>query len=265
MRILYKILFCFTLLFSAFSLKAQYDTDQLEWVDSATNMILTNVNVAFQVPFNTGYVGEMFAYNYSAGTNVFYKTHKNWTFDVAFNIMFDAKLRSSVKGKDILGDMVNDFDNVIDGSGNVATLSLKGTFWSYGIGIGKIIPVDRWRNSGIWVRLGLGYFGHKIKIGPTDQTVPSLQGDYKKGYDQRGSGFAMNQFLGYLFMRKNRAASFYAGVEFWQMWTQPNRSYSFMLGPKENTPVKFSGSIGIKVGWMIPLYEKKAVTKLYRF
>ncbi len=266
MKTLSKYIFFLLLIISTLSLKAQSNYDRLEWRDSATSMILINANVGYLLNYNTGYWGELFSQSFSAGTNCFFKTSSNWTFDFAFNIMFDGKLRPSVDYKGILGDLVYDNGNVIDANGSPATLTLKGTGWNFALGAGKVIPVsDRWRNSGIWIRVTAGYYGHKINIGPSDQIVALLQEDYKKGFDQLSAGFATSQFIGYLHVRDKRTSSFYAGFEFWEMWTRPSRTYSFMLGSRESLPFKFSGMVGFKVGWIIPLQEKKAVTTLYKY
>ena len=90
-----------------------------------------------------------------------------------------------------------------------------------------------------------------------------LSMNYKKLYDHRSSGFAMNQFIGYLFIQKNRILNFYGGIEFYEIWSKPNRNYVFPEGPTANMKRKFSGLVGLKIGWNIPLYEKKSVTTFY--
>ena len=102
-----------------------------------------------------------------------------------------------------------------------------------------------------------------MNIDDYSNQFPQLSGDYVKGYDRRSSGFALNEFIGYQFMRKNRLLSFFVGVEFYQVWTKPNRNYIFFEGPTKNMPRKFSGLFGIKAGWNIPVYEKKSVTTYY--
>ena len=62
---------------------------------------------------------------------------------------------------------------------------------------------------------------------------------------------------------KNRLLNFYGGFEFWEIWSKPNRNYIFNEGPTENMPAKFSALVGLKIGWNIPLYEKKEVTTFY--
>lgn len=235
------------------------DFKSKSYVDTTARMVWTGVNISGQIP--VGALRETFKANLSVGTGVTYKTQTNWTFDVNFNYMFGGNLRDTTYS--FLGSMLNDDGIIYDGNGMKATIYTEGRYWYVGAGIGKIIPVDRWKNSGIWLHFGAGYFGHKIRINDYDHQVPQLDGDYLKGYDHRSSGFAMNQFIGYLFMQKNRVLSFYGGIEIFESWTKPNRNYIFNEGPTENMPYKFSGLISLKIGWVVPLYEKKETVTFY--
>jgi hypothetical protein len=223
-----------------------------------------------------------FEFNYNVGFDFTIKTNSNWTIDIGFNYMFGSKIRKETK--DILGDMVFDVrvtinDSIVDipaiynGAGNNGlVLTQEGRYWNFGATVGKIIPLDRWKNSGLWFKLGVGYFGHKIYFTDPNSFFPQIDQDknhpYRLGYDQRSSGVALNQFFGYLFMQKRRVLSFYIGVEFWEVFTKPDRGYIFvgeLAGSTDLLPRKFSGLFGVKLGWVLPFYEKKRVTTFYTF
>lgn len=234
------------------------------YVDTATTMIWTCANFSYQLPFGQGYLAKTFKSNMNVGTGVTLKTSSNWTWNAYFNYMFGGNLKCDPK--DIFGDVINSNGDIIDGNGMKATIYPEGRYWTFGAGIGKIIPINRWKNSGIWIQNNFGYFSHKIFITDPDNLTPQIEQEiYRKGYDQRSGGFSMSQFIGYLFMQKKRVISFYAGIEITEIWSKPNRNYVFVLGPAENLPRKFSGLISFKVGWNVPLYEKKKVTTLYTY
>lgn len=235
------------------------DFKDKNYVDTSTTMVWAGVNMMGQLPL--GYLKEWFKPNMAVGANVTLKTKSNWTLDVGFNYMFGSNLRDTTFA--FLGDLANEDGIVWDGNGNKATLYFEGRYWMFGAGIGKVIPVNRWKNSGIWLRLGAGYFGHKIRINDYNHQVPQLDGNYTKGYDHLSGGFAMSQFVGYLFNQKNRILNFYGGIEFYEIWTKPTRNYIFNEGPTAGIKNKFSGLISLKIGWNIPLYEKKSVTTFY--
>jgi len=261
------------------------------YVDTTTFMIWASPNFSVQFPFGKGYLASTFNFNFSIGTEVTIKTLSNWTFDFGFNYMFGSRIRKPLP--DILGDMVLVFEktdkdgNVIkdkagnaikeyrlfNGAGNNGLdLTQEGRYWNFGVTVGKIIPLDRWKNSGLWFKMGIGYFGHKIYFNDPNSFFPQIDQDknhpYRLGYDQRSSGVALNQFFGYLFMQKRRVLSFYIGVEFWEVFTKPDRGYIFvgeLAGSTDLLPRKFSGLFGVKLGWVLPFYEKKRVTTFYTF
>jgi hypothetical protein len=243
---------------------AQTSIKDNNYIDTSTTMVWTHANFSYQIPFGQGYLGQTFGNNFNIGTGIIIKSISNWTYEANFNYMFgsDVVLPDSA----ILGSMVNSNGDIFDENGLKATIYLEGRYWSFGGGVGKIIPINRWKNSGIWIKANVGYMGHKIHITDPENGVPQLDKDtYRKGYDQRSSGYMMSQFFGYTYMKKKRVTSFYAGIEITEMWTKPNRSYSFLLGSSSSLPFKFSGQVGLKLGWIIPLYEKQKVIKFYKY
>ena len=249
-------------LFSQAQSDIRNDYSSKNYVDTGATMLWVGVSMDGQLPFGT--LKSTFKPNLAVGANFTAKTKNNWTFDLTGTYMFGANLQDRTAS--FLGDMVRVVGGrplVIDGNGMEATLYFEGRYWSLGPSIGKVIPVNKWRNSGIWLRFGASYFGHKIRINDYDYQVPQLDGDYLKLYDHRSSGFALNQFIGYLFIQKNRILNFYGGIEVFEIWTKPNRNFVFPEGPTANMKSKFSCLLGLKIGWNIPLYEKKTVTTFY--
>ena len=235
------------------------DFNSKDYVDTMATMVWTGVTFGGFLP--TNYLHDWFKPNLGVGTGLTLKTKKNWTLDLQLGYMFGGNLRDITCP--FLGNLADENGRIIDGNGMKTDIYTEGRYWYFGLGAGKVIPVSRWKNSGIWVRLNAGYFGHKIKITDYDHQIPQLDGDYLKGYDHLSGGFALNQFIGYLFIQKNRLLNFYGGFEFYEIWTKPSRNYIINEGPTDNAKVQFSSLIGLKIGWNIPLYEKKSVTTFY--
>ena len=235
-------------------------------IDSATRIIWTGAN--FNVQFPAGKLAETFRMNYNIGTGFSLKTASNWTYSVNFNYLFGSKLRHLTVDfySSLFGDIFTPYGQIID-KGEMATDAyFEGRYWTLNAGFGKVIPVTpKWKNSGIWIHGNFGYFRHKIFINDPENYIPYFDGEYKKGYDRRSSGFMMSQFIGYLFMQKVRVASFYGGIEITEMWTKPDRDYIFTLGPTKDMKYEFSALIGLKIGWIIPLHEKKKSITYYTY
>ncbi|MCL2246128.1 MAG: hypothetical protein FWC10_03340 [Lentimicrobiaceae bacterium] len=270
-----KIILFFLIFFVALTtvFSQEYFKRDLKYVDTATFMIWASPKFAVQVPFGEGYLAKTFNFNYDIGLDFTIKTKSNWTIEIAFDYMFGSKVRKPCS--EILGENVLVFDGTKDSvpfnvAGNTSVaLAYEGRYWYVGATVGKIFPLDRWKNSGLWLKVSAGYFGHKIHFTDPNHYFPQIdQKDYRLGYDQRSSAIALNQFFGYLFMQKRRVLSFYIGVEVWEIFSKPDRGYIFVgdyKGPTDKLPRKFSGLVGIKLGWVLPFYEKKRVTTYYYY
>ena len=242
--------------------KPVYQTDfsSKDYVDTAAPMIWLDAHMAYHFPM--GNLRTMFKNNFAVGPGFTFKSKSNWTVGFHFDYMFNANMRDP----DFFnGTLANEEGIVIDGNGLVSQggITAEGRYWTLGADFGKIIPVNRWKNSGIWLRIGGGYFSHRLRLNDVSHQYPQLDDNYAKGYDRRSGGFVLSQFIGYQFVRKNRMLNFFVGVEFHEMWTRPNRNYVFFEGPTADMPYKFSGLVGFKAGWNIPLYERKTTTTFY--
>jgi hypothetical protein len=117
-------------------------------------------------------------------------------------------------------------------------------------------------NSGIWIKLGVGYMMHKMRIENLYDDVFQLEGDYKKGYDELSMGVSSKQFIGYLYQANRRLVKFYAGFEFIQGITRNVRTYNFSTGGPDNT-LKTDFLYGFKVGYIIPIYKRSRLEYYY--
>lgn len=188
------------------------------------------------------------------------KTAKNWAFGVEGTFLF----RDSVKETTIFDSITTSSGYLIDGNGTLADVRLLERGFYLGSKIGKLFPV--WGpnpNSGILFCGGLGFLQHKIRIENPGNVTPQIKDEYKKGYDRLCNGLAANESVGYLYMGNSRLVSFYAGLEFYQGWTQSRRSYDFDKMSKDETK-RFDSMWGIKVSWVIPLY-RRPLQKFYYY
>jgi len=156
------------------------------------------------------------------------------------------------------------------GGTNTGALTYEGRYLYLGASIGKLVPLDCWKNSGLLFKVGMGYFEHKIFFTDPKSLFPQIlqKTHYRLGYDQHASGIALTQFFGYLFMQQKRVLSFYVGIEAVEIFSKPDRGYIFVgkyAGPTNLLPRKFSGLLGIKIGWILPFYEKRRLTTWYTF
>jgi hypothetical protein len=223
---------------------------QVNIKDSIINTSLTALSYSYQFP--AGDISKRFVSNSTIGGAYLYKTKKNWLIGADGFFMF----RDTIKETGILDSINNSDGGIIDGNGIYADVRLYERGFYTGIKGGKLFPV--WgpnKNSGIIVLIGAGLLQHKIRIENSGNSAPQISGDYRKGYDRLTNGFALSEFVGYMYLGNSRLVSFYAGFELVQAWTKNRRSYNFDLKGPDNTK-RFDLLNGFRIGWIIPLYKQ---------
>ena len=111
-------------------------------------------------------------------------------------------------------------------------------------------------NSGIMVTAGPGFIQHKIRIEPIGNTVPQLEDEYLKGYDQLTNGLELRECIGYAYFSNVQLVNFFFGFEFIQGFTENRRDHNFD-NPEHTEGKRLDLMYGIKLGWVLPLYKKK--------
>lgn len=225
--------------------------------DSVVAAFIPHVSYSFQFP--GGDITERYGDNSTIGIGLKYKTSKNFIYSFDANFIFG----SDIKNVDSILDMVLTEEGfIIDGNGTYALYALYERGYNINFSIGKIFPIlNPTKNSGLMVTAGFGYLLHRMKIDNQHRTAPQISDDYAKGYDMLTGGISLNQFIGWFYMGNSKLTNFYAGVEFHEAFTHSLRDWNFSAMKKDDNKY-FDYFIGIKVGWMLPIY-KRAPDKYY--
>lgn len=142
---------------------------------------------------------------------------------------------------------------IIDQNGNQYNPNMTMRGYTVSAHIGRLFPIDRNQNSGIFISIGGGYIQHKIHFQNVSGFAPQLQGDYLKGYDRLTNGYMINEFIGYQFMSIKKMVNFYLGFEFMQATTQYARNWNYDLRAGD-THTRNDNYWGIRFGWILPIY-----------
>jgi len=228
------------------SLNAQVNVN-----DSTVAAFSPTITYAYQFP--GGDMAEQYGKNSTIGGGMMYKSLKNVLFSVDVNFIFGSDIKN---GDSILKMVLTDNGFIIDGNGIYTLYSMYERGYSINFRAGKVFNLLAANpNSGVFFMGGFGYLAHRLNIDVQHETAPQITGDYAKGYDRLTAGFNLNQFIGYYFMSKSRVLNFYAGFEFYQAFTKSRRDYIFDL-MEDDTSNHIDLFYGIKVGWMIPIYDR---------
>ena len=189
------------------------------------------------------------------GFSTGYKLRSNWVFKSDISFMFGNQVRLS----GVFDHLIDSQGNITDVNGDIGMVyaSPRGAYFN--LDFGKIIPIfSPNENSGLYLSFGGGYLFHYLNVETQDQVIPSLELDYKKGYDRFTSGLNIHQFIGYSFMANAGFYNFYGGIYFQEGFTK-NRRTIFFDQPNEpvSTDLRLDMQIGFRVGWMIPVYKRQ--------
>lgn len=185
-----------------------------------------------------------------------YKTQRNWVYGLDGNFMFGP----TVKEPNLFAGLVDSYGNVTDESGEVGGIVVSARGFNVNTMVGKVIPIfSPNNNSGLYVHGGVGYVQYRYRIDSQDQVIPSVELKYRKGYDRYTTGVSFHQFLGYAFMANQGIVNFYGGFYINEGLTY-NRREIFYDQP-DTPPSKdqrLDIQVGFKLGWFIPIYQRKA-------
>ena len=249
MKRLLLILSLFCVSIPAFSQYKRMKMNRNEFKDSCHHFLIVGIAVEGDIP--SGDLSARFGGNFSVGVPVFYKTSKNLIIGVEGNYFFSNNVRENS-----LDNMYNAQNTITDGNGNPASVRVNERgFTLYGVVGGVINKLGKNKNSGLLLYAGLGYMQHQIHIADIGRSLPQIAGDLKKGYDRLTGGFATEQFIGYMFLAKNRLANCYVGFTFQEGFTTGLRGYQYDTMAPDNKR-RIDILTGIRFGWMLPLYKK---------
>lgn len=225
--------------------------------DTAMKVNLLTFHVAGQVPFAD--MQKRFGANLSAGGSFLHKTRKSWVIGLEGNYFFGRNVK-----EDVLSQMKNPDGFVIDNEGYPADIRVTERGLNAFLLIGRVFPKIGGNNPncGLTINLGFGYLHHRIRLYDANQKIAAIKGDLKKGYDRLSGGFAMHQFLGYTYLSNNRLVNFVAGFEFYEAFTKSYRGFNYDTGLPD-TQQRLDILIGIRFGWILPLYKRGGAGKFY--
>lgn len=246
-KIIHYTLLIVTLIVSS-NLFAQYAV-KVTRTDSAFTIPMITASYGHQWP--GGDMASRFGSNNNVGGNFSIKTKKHWYFGIKGNFIWGNK----VKENTILSDLLTNESYIIDNEGRLTSVYLEERGSSFFLIGGKLFNVlTNNSNSGILVYGGIGTLHHKIRIAYKDE-VNILTDNYKKGYDRLSFGYALNAFVGYMHLSKNRFINFFGGFDITQGWTKSLRKFNYDTQQVDNK-VNSDLLYGFRLGWIIRLNKR---------
>lgn len=230
-----------------------FSQDKKDWKSKSMSTFLIGAHYA--PSFAAGDLAKRYGFLNQVGASVSYKLSSNWVLGLDGSFIFGK----GTKMKGLFDHLVDSHGGITNANGDIGVVLANPRGLMFNAHIGKIFPVAKSNpNSGIYVRISGGYMQHKLNVETRDDVIPSLELNYRKGYDRFTSGLASEQLIGYLFMGNNEFVNFYAGAFIQEGFTRNRRNLNY---DQPEIPVdkslRLDLMIGIKVAWMFPAYSTR--------
>ncbi len=218
--------------------------------DSSISMVLIAPSYGFQTP--GGDMAKRFGNNSAIGVYITVKRKSHWMYSFEANYIFGGRLNQT----GIFDGITTSQGVVIGSDGYTGDIRIYERGYYGTFSIGRLFPVRKPNpNCGFFLQAGVGFMQHKIRIEDKKNSVPALDGAYKKGYDHLTNGMCLREFAGYLYTGNHRLINFFGGMEMVQGFTKNRRDYNFNTGQPE-TKNRLDLLFGLRVGWIMPLYKQ---------
>jgi hypothetical protein len=213
-----------------------------------TGSLDLHLNVMYQFP--QADIAKLYGNNFNIGLG-FEKVNflSGWFYGFEGNYLFASDVK-----QDVLAN-IRTKDGYILGIDNaVANVDLKGRGWYAGGYLGNLLFRKETPKtiSGLRVKMGFGFLEHNIRIKDNTGNAAQLVGPYLAGYDRLTNGFALNQFVGWQVISKDKTINFALGFELTEGFTKNRRVYNFDTMMKDESN-HFDVLIGLKLGWVLPV------------
>ena len=218
------------------------------------NVLLPTFSFSGQLP--GGDMSDRFGESGLLGFGLRYKLKSNFVFGISYNYLFGSKIKIEDQ---LFSNIKTEEGSVIDNTGSYGFISIYEGGAFVAAEFGKIFPLSKKNvNAGIYVSLSPGYLYHKIKIEVTDNNIPALDGDYKKGYDRFTGGYGIREQIGYFYLDEHEnIKNFFVAFDFIQGFTHPLRKVNFDTMQADVVQNRLDLLFGIKIGWMLPVRRNK--------
>ncbi|MBL0310904.1 MAG: hypothetical protein IPP77_14915 [Bacteroidetes bacterium] len=223
----------------------------------SSSAVLIAPSYTAQFPF--GDMKTRFGFNSLIGLHLSYKTANNWLVGGEVGVLVGARVKESYL-----------LDNISTSSGQHVTLfndltNVKPNEIGYNVKFvaGKIVPLSKkFPDAGLLFMTSIGFLEHKILFNVRRTELPQLDKTYRTGYDRLSNGPVVSQFIGGIYMERKKFISVYGGLQFDLGFTQGRRPYDFYLQKPLNDK-RMDMFIGIKFGWIIPIFLQASDKEYY--
>jgi len=226
---------------------------------SDTSLLLNMFSFHLSGHVPGGDIAQRYGMNIGVGGSYMLKLRSNWMMSADFTFFSG----NTLKEDEIFDELKDSEDIFINIYGEIGEAVFYERGFYTGLRGGRLFPlIGPNPNSGLLIMGSAGFLQYKTLIHQDGEDIPSLNGEYKTGYDRLTNGFGISQFIGYLHLDSNDPVNFYVGFDFHQAWTKNRRDWNFdLMGPDDR--LRKDLLFGIRFGWIFPVNKSTSSTYYY--
>ena len=217
--------------------------------DSFVGTSSMNYSLGLGVDLPMGDLADRFGSNLAFKALVERQSRSNWILGAQFDFIFGNTVK-----EDPLAGLRLANGNILGDNSTYASVLLRERGAFLGLYVGKVFPLSTKYKSGLKVTLSGGVFQHNIRIVDNERSLPQVGGQYQKGYDKLSRGLGLKEFIGWQYLAEDKRINFYIGFDITQGFTKSVRDYDFNTGKSAESGSRFDGTIGLRIGWILPFY-----------
>jgi two-component sensor histidine kinase len=184
--------------------------------------------------------------------------NRGWIWSMRLGHLFGGQVLET----NLFGSVATPSGDLINANGVFEDYRLRQFGWLAEGRAGRLILPLGPKGSGIRLDLGLGVLQHKIWIETPNNNTPQMSSTYKKGYDRLCEGMSLSQALTYQYLAPNKRINFQIGLDLVQAFTRERRTVRYDSGFPVHYPRK-DFLKGLRVAWILPVYERSEKSQLY--
>ncbi|HNL28877.1 MAG TPA: hypothetical protein PKL94_02795 [Saprospiraceae bacterium] len=218
------------------------------------NVFHIALSYGYQLPLAD--MKDIYGNNFNVGLSFEDQLKNNYLFGLEGQFLFGKNVKP-----DVLINLKDDQGIIYGNDKTYGSVVLRERGWYIQAYAGKIIPLNNPR-SGVKLKLGAGYFQHKIRLQDDLNTINQIKAEYRKGYDRLTFGLGLSPYVGYQYISNDKRINYNIGIESIIGLTEGRRDYQFDTMSTFRSK-RLDVVIGIKAGWILPFFTDVPAESYY--
>lgn len=179
-----------------------------------------------------------------------------------YGLSVSPLLGNRVQIDSLYGGIIGPSQIIFDNSGFPGLIRYYMRGFTGQANISRVFKIsEKWKYSGIELKLGGGIMQHRIKARFDAGRIPQIEDPYREGYDRLTNGLLLSQSVNFHYLN-TESLSFFGGITFGQAFTQNRRSWDYST-MRQDLYKRKDFYTGLSFGIIIPVKIRSRTSTEY--